>query len=67
MPGTDAVDRQTEQKDGRDEDHAFAGPDDERLQEEKERADDAEAAGGVEGESEPVLELVQVWDLTGGA
>ena len=56
-PGADAIDRQAEEIDGGDEDHAFAGPDDDGLKEKQERAGDAEAAGGVEGESDPVLDF----------
>ena len=58
-PGSDAIDGYAEQTDRGDEDHAFAGPDDDGLEEKQQRFDNAETAGGVEGEGDPVLDLCE--------
>jgi hypothetical protein len=60
-PGGDAIDRQAEEKDSGGEDHAFAGPDDDGLNKKKKRAGNTEAAGSVEGEGDPVLDLREFW------
>jgi hypothetical protein len=59
QPGGDTIDRQGEQKDRGSEDHTFACPDNDRLQEKKQRAGNAQAASGVEGKRDPVLDLCE--------
>ena len=62
-PRGDAVDRDAEQKDCRDKDHAFAGPDDDGL-EQKQSSEPMtpSRAGSVEGEGDPVFDFWRVWN-----
>ena len=59
LPGADAVDGQTDEVRLRDEDHALAGPDDDRLCQQA-AASRRCRCGGVEREQDPVLDLRQL-------
>src|SRR6185369_1021118 len=60
LPGAYTIGGETDEASGGDEDHAFAGPDDERLHEKQKRSEYANLADALKRQQEPMFELVQL-------